>query len=168
MAFTIEVANGPVFSSDVPVTGKSVLSESRPDGEEKTIVAWRVNNYLRSLDWVIEDNARVEFIDTSSFEGMEVYRRSLSFLLVLACKRGLAKDVVLRHSISEGYYWEFVEGEVTDEDLAVIKATMADLVGKDLPFIRKVVPLDKARRIFDRQGSGEVARLFQWGARLKN
>jgi len=164
MAFTIEVANGPVFSSDVPVTGKSVLSESRPDGEEKTIVAWRVNNYLRSLDWVIEDNTRVEFIDTSSFEGMEVYRRSLSFLLVLACKRGLAKDVVLRHSISEGYYWEFVEGEVTDEDLAVIKATMADLVGKDLPFIRKVVPLDKARRIFDRQGSGEVARLFQWGA----
>ncbi len=164
MAFTIEVTNGPVFSSDVPVTGKSVLSESLPDGEEKNIVAWRVNNYLRSLDWVIEDNARVEFIDTSSFEGMEVYRRSLSFLLVLACKRGLAKDIVLRHSISEGYYWEFVEGAVSDGDLAVIKTTMDDLVGKDLPFIRKVVPLDKARRIFDRQGSGEVARLFQWGA----
>jgi uridine kinase len=162
MAFTIEVANGPVFSSDVPLTGKSVLSESRPDGED-TIVAWRVNNYLRSLDWVIEDNAKVEFIDTSSFEGMEVYRRSLSFLLVLACKRGLAKDIVLRHSISEGYYWEFAEEEISQNDINVIKTTMADLVQKDLPFIRKVVPLDKARRIFDRQGSKEVARLFQWG-----
>jgi uridine kinase len=101
MAFTVHVKNGPVFSSDVPVTGKAVLSESRPEGGD-TVVAWRVNNYLRSLDWVIEDSAEVEFIDTSSFEGMEVYRRSLSFLLVLACRKALGRNIVLRHSISEG------------------------------------------------------------------
>ena len=164
MAFTVEVSNGPAFSSDVPITGRSVLSESNPDGERGNIVAWRVNNYLRSLDWVIEDNAKVEFIDTSTFEGMEVYRRSLSFLLVLACKRGLAKDILIRHSISEGCYWDFVEGEVTEDDISDIKTTMNELIEKDLPFIRKIVSLDKARRIFDRQGSGEVARLFQWGA----
>ncbi len=101
MAFTVHVKHGPVFSSDVPVTGKAVLSESRPEGGD-TVVALRVNNYLRSLDWVIEDSAEVEFIDTSSFEGMEVYRRSLSFLLVLACRKALGRNIVLRHSISEG------------------------------------------------------------------
>lgn len=161
MAFTVHVKNGPVFSSDVPVTGKAVLSESRPEGGD-TVVAWRVNNYLRSLDWVIEDTAEVEFIDTSSFEGMEVYRRSLSFLLVLACRKSLGRNIVLRHSISEGYYWENPEGDLTGDDLQSIKTMMADLVSKDLPFVRKVVSLDKARKIFERQGSCEVARLFKW------
>ncbi|MDI9370679.1 MAG: nucleoside kinase [Synergistaceae bacterium] len=164
MAFTITVKNGPVFSSDVPITARTVLSECNPDGERSNIVAWRVNNYLRSLDWVIEDDATVEFIDTSSFEGMEVYRRSLSFLLVLACKRALRKDVLIRHSISEGCYWDFVDGEISVDDISAILGTMDELVKKDLPFVRKVVSLDKARRIFERQGSGEVARLFQWGA----
>lgn len=162
MAFTIHVKNGPIFSSDVPVTGKSVLAESRPDGCDTT-VGWRVNNYLRSLDWVIEDNAKVEFIDTSSFEGMEIYRRSLSFLLVLACRRALGKDIVLRHSISEGYYWENPDGSLSAGELDIIKTVMEDLVAKDLPFTRKVVSLDKARKIFERQGGGETARLFQWG-----
>lgn len=161
MAFTVHVKHGPVFSSDVPVTGKAVLSESRPEGGD-TVVAWRVNNYLRSLDWVIEDSAEVEFIDTSSFEGMEVYRRSLSFLLVLACRKALGRNIVLRHSISEGYYWEDQEGPLSGDDLQAIKTMMADLISKDLPFVRKVVSLDKARKIFERQGSCEVARLFKW------
>jgi uridine kinase len=161
LTFTVYVKNGPVFSSDVPITGKSVLAESRPDGCD-TVVAWRVNNYLRSLDWVIEDNTNVEFIDTSSFEGMEVYRRSLSFLLVLACRRALGRNIVLRHSISEGYYWEDPEGHLSQDDIEAIRSMMADLVSRDLPFIRKVVSLDKARAIFERQGSGEVARLFKW------
>ncbi len=161
MAFTVNVKNGPVFSSDVPVTGKAVLSESHPEGKD-SVVAWRVNNYLRSLDWVIEDSAEVEFIDTSSFEGIEVYRRSLSFLLVLASRKALNRDIVLRHSISEGYYWEDPEGTLSVEDLLAIKTMMSELVAKDLPFIRKVVSLDKARKIFERQGSGEVARLFKW------
>ena len=163
MSFTIRIKNGPALSSDVPVTGKSVLAESRADGSDN-VVAWRVNNYLRSLDWIIEEDADVEFIDTSSFEGMEVYRRSLSFMFVLACRRTLEKDVILRHSISEGYYWESVDGSFSLEDAEAVKKSLSDLVAKDLPFVRKVVSIDKAKRIFDRQGSGEVARLFRWGA----
>ena len=163
MTFTVQVKNGPILTSDVPVTGRAVLAESRPDGND-TIVAWRVNHYLRSLDWVIEDNADVEFIDRTTFEGMEVYRRSLSFLLVLAWRKGLGKDIILRHSIGEGYYWETPDGPVTEADLETIRETMADLVARDLPFVRKVVSLDKAKTIFNRQGSEEVARLFQWCA----
>ena len=163
MTFTVHVKNGPIITSDVPITGKAVLAESRPDGSD-SIVAWRVNRYLRTLDWVIDDTAEVEFIDTTTFEGREVYRRSLSFLLVLAWRKGLGKDIILRHSIGEGYYWESASGPVTAEDLETAKETMADLIARDLPFIRKVVSLDKAKTVFTRQGNEEVARLFQWCA----
>lgn len=130
MSITIQVTNGP-SCSEVPMAGKSVLAECEPDkciarsGAE--IVAWRVNRYLRSLDCSDEDS-EVSFVDTSSFEGMEVYRRSLSFLLVIAANRALHRDVIVRHSISEGYYWEFADGDMSEDDIRAIRGTMDDLI----------------------------------------
>ncbi len=86
----------------------------------------------------------------------------LSFLLVLACRRALGRNIVLRHSISEGYYWEDPEGHLSQDDIEAIRSMMADLVSRDLPFIRKVVSLDKAPAQSLSGGSGEVARLFKW------
>ena len=166
MSITIRVIDGPYLCSEVPMAGKSVLAECEPcrtvARSGAGIVAWRVNGYLRSLDWVLDEDAEVTFVDTSSFEGMEVYRRSLSFLLVIACSRALSRDVIVRHSISEGYYWEFPRGTISEEDIRAIKATMDELIRQDLPITRRVVPLDKAKRIFERQGSPEGARLFAW------
>ena len=166
MSITIQVTNGPFLCSEVPMAGKSVLAECEPDkciarsGAE--IVAWRVNRYLRSLDWVLDEDSEVSFVDTSSFEGMEVYRRSLSFLLVIAANRALHRDVIVRHSISEGYYWEFADGDMSEDDIRAIRGTMDDLISQDIPITRRVLSIDKAKRIFERQGSPEGARLFAW------
>ncbi len=50
------------FSS--PVGGPEVLAASGYESR-RNVVAWRVNHYLRSLDWTIDDDAVVEFVDTS-------------------------------------------------------------------------------------------------------
>lgn len=160
--FTISVA-GDEISFSSPVGGAEVLAVSEHESR-RNIVAWRVNHYLRSLDWTIDDDAVVEFVDTSSFEGMEVYRRSLSFLLVLACKRVLNQDIFIRHSLSDGYYCELPSGFPSKEDVARVKRLMEQMVDMDLPFMRKLVSIDQAKRIFERQGNADKARLLQWAA----
>lgn len=106
---------------------------------------------MRPLDWIVDDDCFVEFVDTSSFEGMEVYRRSLSFLLVLASKYALSEDVFIRHSISDGYYCELESGEVSEEKVQTIKTELDRLVSANIPIKREVLSGDKARRIFTRQ-----------------
>lgn len=163
MSFQIRIRNHDICECSSPMNGKDVLSKANIDGGSH-IVAWRVNNYLRPLGWIVDDDADVEFVDTSSFEGMEVYRRSLSFLLVLAVQRALNKKIVIKHSISDGYYWELPEGELKEDDVLIVEKALRDLVNRDVPITREVVPLDKARRIFERQGNPESARLFMWAA----
>ncbi len=163
MPFNVQIKGYKNCSCSSPVTGKDVLSIADIDGASQ-IVAWRVNNYLRPLGWVVDDDAEVEFVDTSSFEGMEVYRRSLSFLLVLAAQRVFKKNILIRHSISDGYYWEISDRDVTEEDVERISKALRDLVSRDVPISREIIPLDKARRIFERQGNSESARLFMWAA----
>jgi len=124
------------------------------------IVAWKVNNYVRPLDWIVEDDSEAEFISTMSSEGLRIYCRSLDFLFVIACSKAMNCKVILRHSIDEGHYWEFADKEATQSDAYKLHAAMEELVRQDMPFIRKILPIDKAKRIFKEQGEPEIADLF--------
>jgi uridine kinase len=159
MAFTIKFKDGKYVTSESPISGRNALAELDLS-IDSGIVAWRVNNYVRPLEWVVEDDSAAEFIATTSSEGLQIYRRSLDFLFVIACEKALSRKAVLRHSIGEGHYWEFEDGDATQSDAYKLHATMSEMVRQDLPFIRKVLPIDKARRIFEEQGESEIVELF--------
>jgi len=159
MSFVIRIKGFSDIHCEMPLSGQGVLA-STGLYKNRNIVAWRVNNYLRPLEWVVDGDADVEFVDTYSFEGTMVYRSSLGFLLVLASRKALGKPIFIRHSISEGHFWELEDEDITEEDLASIAETMKNLVDMDIPITREIVSLDKACRIFERQGNPEKGRLF--------
>ena len=144
MAFTIHVLNQDKYiTSETPVTGHNVLADL-DSAEKGRVIAWRVNNYTRPLGWVIDDDATVEFVLTTSTDGLRIYQRSLDFLLVIACEKTLNRKAVLRHSIGEGHYWELEDGPVTQSDVYKLHAAMSEMVHEDLPITRKILPIDKA------------------------
>ncbi|MDR1977423.1 MAG: nucleoside kinase [Synergistaceae bacterium] len=159
MAFTIKFKDGKYVTSESPLSGRSAMAELGMFVDDG-IVAWRVNNYVRPLEWVVEDDCSAEFITTTSSEGLQIYRRSLDFLFVIACGKALDRKAILRHSIGEGHYWEFEGENVTQSDVYKLHAALSEMVRQDTPFIRKILPIDKARRIFEEQGEPEIAELF--------
>ncbi|MDO4786457.1 MAG: nucleoside kinase [Fretibacterium sp.] len=160
MAFTVAIRNRKKYvTSETPINGHNVLAELGPE-HGGDVIAWRVNNYIRPLEWVVEDDAVVDFIPVSSPDGLRIYRRSLDFLLVIACGKVLGRKAILRHSIGEGHYWEFEDGAVTQADVYKLHAAMSEMVRQDIPICRKSLPIDKARRIFEEQGEPEIAELF--------
>ena len=89
------------------------------------------------------------------------YRSSLSFLLVIACKQLFGRDIALRHSISNAYYWEFQDGgNISDEDINRLSGYVSDLINKDIPFEKKMMSLNDARSVFEKQGQKELADLL--------
>jgi uridine kinase len=159
VAFTIKFNDGKYVTGDSPVSGRSAIADlglSMDDG----IVAWKVNNYVRPLDWIVEDDAEAEFINMRSGDGLNIYSRSLDFLFVITCGRVMDRKVILRHSIGQGHYWEFEDGEATQSDVYKLHAAMNELVRQDIPFVRKLLSIDKAIRVFKEQGEPEIADLF--------
>ncbi|MBQ9564568.1 MAG: nucleoside kinase [Synergistaceae bacterium] len=162
----------------IPITGHNVLSDFNAklssgsaraqdlDYERDRVIAWFVNNYTRPLSWVLDEDAMVEFIQTTSPSGLRIYQRTLDFLFVLACERAFAgssprpRKVILRHSIADSHYWEFDNGSATQEDVDIIRTEMRNLVQKNLPIAREVLTIDKAKRVFQRQGEPEIAELL--------
>jgi uridine kinase len=159
MAFTIKFKDEKYVTSESPISGRSAMAELGM-GADSGIVAWRVNNYTRPLEWVVDDDSAAEFIAATSSEGLQIYSRSLGFLFVIACGKVLDRKAIVRHSISEGHYWEFEDGLATQSDAYKLHAAMSEMVRQDIPIIRKVLPIDKAKRIFEEQGEPEIAELF--------
>lgn len=171
MAFTVCVLSptakkdtyiASYIAGETPVTGHDVMNEmvTKHDMSPRGIIAWFVNNYSRPLDWVIDEDASVEFILSTSATGQRIYKRTLGFVLIMACARVLRRKISLRHSIADGNYWEFEDGPATQTDIDKLKIEMNDIIRRDTPITREVLTIDKARRVFQRQGENELAELF--------
>lgn len=160
MPITVEIAGGGVHSFDPPVTGQEILN-SIGAGMDRKIVAWHVNGYLRPIDWPVHNDSSVDFVDTSSFEGMAAYRSTLTFVIALACRGAYGEGLSVRHSISDGYFCELGSGKVSPEQIRLVKEAASFIISKDLPITREIHDLDRARRIFEDQNEPDTANLLK-------
>lgn len=126
------------------------------------VVAVKVNNEIKDLNYVLHRSCRVGLIDLSDEAGMRIYRSSAAFLLLKAC-RDLFPDrnLTVKHSLSNGLFCEFVEGETDTEEAGCIEKRMWELVEADLPIRRFHVSLEEARKIFMNQQQMDKVRLFE-------
>ena len=98
------------------------------------IVAALIDNELRELTYHIDRDVEVIPLGTDDRDGSRIYRRSLTFLLVVAAHDLFPQVVVnVDHAVTFGGYYCEVKGrpQFTTEELAAIEARMAEIVASD-------------------------------------
>ena len=135
-------------------------------GKYKTpFVLARVNNTLKELNRCITDDlSHVEFLDLHTKDGIRVYQRSATFIMVVAAKN-IAPHINIRvnHHISGGYFCESKDGQNLDNDLlAKIQDEMIRIVEQDMPVIKKSYTLDAAFKVFDENEMTDKKGLFKY------
>ena len=133
--------------------------------EKQLVVAAVVNGQMRELHYRITSDSEVEPLTMRSSDGMRVYRRSLTLLLVTAAHE-LFPDatVYVDHSLTFGGYYCTVEGRAsfTAEELGQIEARMRSIVEQDDPITKERTPLGEAIHLFrSRNDLGKVRLLNQ-------
>lgn len=146
--------------------GKNLASLSK--GFQKhylsPIVAAKFNNELRELTFKPEEPGEIVFLDLTHSEGMRIYQRSLTFLLIAATKE-LFPDALLsiEHSLGKGLYCELHKDTVlTEEEVMELEAQMKELVASDLPITKEQWPLDKAIDYFKSENLLDKAELLKY------
>ncbi len=136
--------------------GTTITDLVRASGKDLTdqIVAGRVDGHLVDLNTPLERSGCVDFVSLDSEEGLDILRHSTSHVMAYAVKE-LFKGVKVSigPSIEKGFYYDFdYEGSFTPDDLTRIEEKMAELVKRDIPFIREEIPKAEAIRLFEGQG----------------
>ena len=129
MSMEIKFKDGDPLVCEGPVTARDAM-EMINFPKRENVVACRVNRVQRPLSWEIVMDSFVEFITTDSIEGIEVYIRTLSFLLTSAATRIRGMRLSLTQSMSYSYYYESPDGEITEDICRELEAEMRRMVGR--------------------------------------
>ncbi|MDX1662338.1 MAG: hypothetical protein R3272_01000 [Candidatus Promineifilaceae bacterium] len=151
----VRFPDGRAFDGPVGSSVEAFMEAAQPE-TRAPIVAALVNNKLRELSHTLYTDADLVPISTADSDGVRIYRRSLSFLLVVAVDELFPeRAITIDHSMPfGGYYCESDNGEMfTGDDLAALRRRMRQLVEADLPITQVRVPLAEALELFQEKAA---------------
>lgn len=120
--------NGKALTVPAGTRIENLLIENPHPGKLPAIGAL-VNNRAVSLSYRINANTKVESIDLTHREGMDIYRRSAQTLLYAAFKECAPQGVIkVGQSVSNAYFFETEGAEVTQHFIEKLDTVMRRLV----------------------------------------
>lgn len=143
MSFTI------TFNNENRIFNKKVKLLELTNGN-KEIIACKVNNFLRPLEYEVYYDAKIEFLTLKDSDAIALYRTSLLFLFLYAAHLVLPKTKFkLSFNISRSFYAETTNGGSINTDIVnKIDLKMKELVKKDYPLERTIVSNKEAEKIY--------------------
>jgi uridine kinase len=159
----VRFADGQIFEGPIETPLEVFVQAAFPDGSF-SVMAALVNGKLCELTQPVTQDADVLPISTTDSDGMRIYRRSLSFLLVTAVHE-LFPDVriVIDYAMPLGGFFCQVEdrGPFTAEEVALIERRMWEIVEEDAPISKEKIAVAEAMTLFGEKGYNDKVRLLK-------
>jgi uridine kinase len=132
-------------------------------GDKDVPIAVRVENKIEDLNYIIQDDTRLDFIGLASNFGRRVLERSYIFLLNLACEKVFPNlKVVVEHSYHKSLYGRFKNYTPKQKDLEIIEEKMREISEKDISIEKILVSKEEALKIFSERNDEDKIRLLKY------
>ncbi len=158
---TITLPDSKQLVFDSPVTVAQVAARIGA-GLAKAALAGEINGNLVDTSHLIDRGVPLRIITDRDPQGLDVLRHSTAHLLAHAVQE-LYPDaqVTIGPVIEDGFYYDFAyKRPFTVEDLAAIEERMREIVARDLPVRRRVLPRDAAVEHFKSIGERYKAEII--------
>ena len=157
--------NGDVKQYKYDTTLLEIAKDYQKDYPYDIILAYR-DGKLRELFKTVKYDCKVSFVTTQDAPGYLAYTRGLTFVMVKAIYQELreaVKKVVVDFSVGNAFYLDVQsDKEITDEICANIKEKMKKIVESNLPFEKRNIGTDAARKIFFQHKMYDKHNLFKY------
>lgn len=122
-----------------------------------SIVAAKINNEIKDLQFSVNLDCTVDFLDLHTESGIKVYQRSLTFVMIAAAQELFPQgEVTVEHSLSKGLYCElYIDQPITLDHLKALEVNMRQIVDENRPITMKSVPIAEAIALFKTAGQVE-------------
>lgn len=147
----VHFSNGQVLEGPINTTIEEFVKAANFP-PEPIPVACLVDGQLRELTYHADRDLNVHVLTLADGDGMRVYRRSVSFLLVAVVEELFPRaKITIDYGLNFGGLYCEVEGRppFTEAELKQIEARMWELVQEDVPIVKERISVDDARRIFE-------------------
>ncbi len=159
----VQLPDGRIYEAPPGTPVGRILSVAMGDAAS-SVMAALVNGRIYPLTVPLQCDSRVRPLTLADPDGVRIYRRSLSFLLLTAIGELFPEvEVFFEHSAATaGAYFCEIRGRkpFTRSELLSIESRMRQIVEEDAAFTESEVPLQRAIEFFQKRGETDKARLL--------
>jgi len=158
----IKLPDGNTIEFPNKVTGLEVAEKiSKSLSKQATIIS--VNEELKDLSFVIDEDCSVKIFTSKDKEGLETIRHDTAHITAMAVQELFpGTQVTIGPIIENGFYYDFSRKEpFTEDDLNKIENKMKEIVDRDVPTTREVWKRDKAISHFKDKGEIYKAEIIE-------
>ncbi|MDA7732954.1 threonine--tRNA ligase [Candidatus Pelagibacter sp.] len=158
----ITLPDGNTIEFPNKVTGLEVAEKiSKSLSKQATIIS--VNEELKDLSFVIDEDCSIKIFTSKDKEGLEIIRHDTAHITAMAVQELFpGTQVTIGPIIENGFYYDFSRKEpFTEDDLNKIENKMKEIVDRDVPTTRVVWKRDKAISHFKDKGEIYKAEIIE-------
>ena len=147
-------------------TYADIAVEYQKDYKEQIALAVR-NGKIRELFKKLDKDCTLEFLTLSDDAGHKTYNRTATLIMMKAITEVVGADKIekikMEFAIGNGYYCS-KKGDftVTKELVEQVKVKMQEYIDRDIPIMKKSMPLDEANALFEKQKMMDKTSLFKY------
>lgn len=140
-----------IINIEEPMSVKDILNE---ECKNNNIIACKCNNQIRSLDYIVEEDANIVLIDTTDSEGMRVYVRGLMYIMTKAFRELYPSALIsIEYQLSHSMYCEIDNMEVTEEMLKNVCDRMNEIIKKNIPIRKVMMTKEEAKEFYEKNNT---------------
>ncbi len=144
-----------IMEVDKPTPISEVLKEEIKNSEH-TVLAATFNNEYENLNYCMETDGKIELIDTTSNEGMKVYRRTLLYIVGKAFEKIRPDNKMeVNYQLSNAMFCDIIDGEVTDSFIEDLNQEVRKIVKENLPIKQVIMNREEATKFFEETQSSK-------------
>ncbi len=158
----LTLPDGQVREYDAPISGADVAADIGPS-LTKAALAVRINGEMKDLSSLVDENCKFSIVTAKDEDALDLLRHDAAHVMAQAVQELFpGTQVTIGPSIKNGYYYDFArEKPFSTDDFEIIETKMAEIIDRDLEFIREIWERDEAIKFFKDKGEVYKAELIE-------
>lgn len=159
----VKFADGRIFEGTRGTPIEAFIKVAFPQANPPVMAAM-VNKQMRELSYHANTDLVLDPITMAHSDGLRIYRRSLSLLLIAAAEELFPNvQIIIDYGLNFGAFYVEIDNHppLTPDELARLRTRMQELVDADLPIVKERVPIPEVKAYFESKNWDDKLRLLK-------
>lgn len=118
------------------------------------VVACRFNNEVKSLNYEINSDGKIELIDLTNKDGMRIYRRGLIYIIGKAFYETYPEALLtINFQLSNSMLCEVANMQVTKEMIEKVDEKVKEIIKRDVPITKVAMSKEEAEAFYEKENT---------------
>ncbi len=116
------------------------------------IIACKYNNEIKSLNYIIEEDCKIDLIDITSRDGRKIYVRGLLYIMGKAFNELYPKALLtVNYQLKNSMFCEIDNINIDKIDIKKVENKMKEIVNNNIPIKKVVMTKQEAKKFYQKE-----------------